>query len=60
MTEERKFRSVSLSSELIGGVEAAIEKKRSEIGEALLPPEYKSAASFIAESTRLQILQEAR
>ena len=57
MIEERKFRSVSLNSDLIDGVEAAIEKKKAEIGEVLLPPEFKSAASFIAESTRLHLLQ---
>ena len=57
MIEERKFRSVSLSSDLIYGVEDAIEKKKAEIGEVLLPPEFKSAASFIAESTRQHLLQ---
>ena len=62
MIEERKFRSVSLNSDLIDGVEAAIQKKKAETGEVLLPPEFKSAAPFIAESTRLHLqqLQKAR
>ena len=57
MVEERKFRSVSLSTDLIDGVEVAIEKKKGEVGEALLPPDFKSAAAFIAESTRLRLQQ---
>lgn len=57
MAEERKFRSVSLNSDLIDGVEAAIKQKKAEVGEALLPNDFKSSAAFIAESTRLRLQQ---
>lgn len=53
--EDRKFRSVSLNMDLLDAVESELEKKKSEVGEALLPPDFKSVSAFIAESTRLRI-----
>jgi hypothetical protein len=57
MAEDRKYKSVSLSVDLIESVDVAIEQKKAEVGEALLPPEYKSSSAFIAESTRLRLQQ---
>ena len=53
--EDRPFRSVSLSSDLIEAIEAIIEAKKCELSEALLPSEFKSVAAFVAESTRLRL-----
>ena len=53
--EDRPFRSVSLSSDLIDEVETVIKAEKDKVGEALLPADFKSVAAFIAESTRLRV-----
>jgi len=55
MVDERKFRSVSLNSDLVEAVEETIKKKTQEVGEALLPIDFKSSAAFIAESARQRL-----
>jgi Arc/MetJ-type ribon-helix-helix transcriptional regulator len=47
LSDERKFRSVSLSNDLVSQVEDFIKEN----------PEYKSIADFICESTRLRLQQ---
>ena len=53
--EDRPFRSVSLSNELLDEVDSLIKKKKDEVGEALLPSDFHSVAGFVAESVRLRL-----
>jgi hypothetical protein len=53
--EERPFRSVSLSTELLTEIETFIDNKNAEGNAALLPPEFKSVAAFVAEAARLRL-----
>jgi hypothetical protein len=57
VSEDKKFRSISLPSDLVSVIENTIEAKKAEVGEALISPEFKSTAAFVTEAARKRLEQ---
>jgi hypothetical protein len=51
-----EYQWVNIRDDLFSLVKDVIAQKQKEQNKALLSPEYKSATAFIAEATRLRIL----